>query len=243
QIISFRARATDKTGNIGNWSNETQTRIVSTQANHIVISEIKTSGEFADQEFIELYNPTDSDIDLGSYSIQYRGGEADQFIKKNITSNNSTIIPSKGYFLIAPKDFVYIYPNSTLVQHGRIIMDVALPDMEHSSFSLSSSGGTVFLVNNHTELTDNTITSSMIVDRLSYGTGQYLFPENTPALAPNSSQTLERRALETSTSETMANGEYITNGNGYDIDNNLNDFVVHNQPNPRGVISAVPSEL
>ncbi|MBU2010535.1 lamin tail domain-containing protein, partial [Patescibacteria group bacterium] len=214
QTVFFRARATDNAGNTGDWSNEIQTQIEEEQTEeekHLVISELKVAGTTVNQEFIELYNPTNNDIDLSDYSIQYRGSEAEQFEKKNIKADN-TIIPSKSYFLIAPKDFVYIYPNSTLVQHGGIIMDVVRPDMEHSIFSLSGNGGTVFLVNDHINLVNSVATSSAIVDQLSYGTGLYLFPENTPAPAPNSSQTLERKANAASTPETMANGEYKTNG-------------------------------
>ncbi|MFH1455055.1 MAG: hypothetical protein ABIF22_01925 [bacterium] len=146
---------------------------------------------------------------------------------------NSSLIPSKSYFLIAPVGYEYNSPVGQETGFGGLII---IPHMEHTNFSLSSTGGTVFLVNNKKLLTNNTATSSVVVDQLSYGTGKYLFPENTPALAPNSSQTLERKATKTSTADTLINNESLLKGNGYDSNNNANDFIIHDQPNPSGMI-------
>src|SRR3989338_1021266 len=107
-------------------------------ASHIVISEIQIAGDGADpanDEFIELYNPTNSVIDISDWSIQ-RETVGGVFLKKNFVSPAS--ISAHGFYLIAHADF-----NGS-----------AVPDLSHSSFILSSTGTTIFLVNNKTLLSE-----------------------------------------------------------------------------------------
>ena len=72
-------------------------------ADHVVISEIQTAGGTADDEFIELYNPTSSEVDISSWSIQYRGGAGTTYYRKNFESGNS--VPAYGFFLIAHSSY------------------------------------------------------------------------------------------------------------------------------------------
>lgn len=72
-------------------------------ASHVVISEVYGGGGNAGatykNDFIELYNPTNSDIDLSGWKIQYasKAGIFDE--KNNITLING-VIKANGYFLI-----------------------------------------------------------------------------------------------------------------------------------------------
>jgi len=224
--IYIRVRAADRAGNIGVWS-EAQTKIFlpippPVAVNHLVISEVQTAGATANDEFIELYNPTDSDIDLSNYSIQYRGGGAIGFNKKNLSGGWS--IKAKSYFLITHNQYA----------------GIVSADISHSSFTLSGEGGTIFLVSNQIVLTSTTTAGSTVVDRLAYGNGANLSPENSPAPAPVSGQSLERKAFATSTAETMAqNGGHYYSGNGYDSDNNSADFVLRATPEPQNSSSLV----
>jgi predicted extracellular nuclease len=110
--------------------------LVRSAVNHIVISEIQISGDGgANDEFIELYNPTNSAIDISGWSIQ-RETITGSFSKKNFVTPAN--IPAYGYYLIANTAF----NDATLT-----------PDLSHSSFTLSSTGATIFLVNDHTLLT------------------------------------------------------------------------------------------
>jgi len=220
QTIYFRALARDLAGNLGAWSEPVQTTISDNSADHIVVSEVQVGGATADDEFIELYNPTGLDINLSGYSIQYHGPNANSFEKKNFLSDS--IIKAKGYFLITSSEYT-----------GSISADFNV------GFHSAASGGTIFLANTHDELTDNTATSTTVIDRLAYGSGSYLFPEGTvyPA-APATSQSLERKANATSTADSMAIGAEKLSGNSYDSDNNSNDFVLRTSPAPQNSISS-----
>jgi len=219
QTYYFAIQAQDEAGNLSEISNCASSS-PSAQAENLVISELMVQGEGgANDEFIELYNPTNQVVDLSGWSIQYRGSQAETFQKKNFVSGNS--IPAHGYFLIA---------NSSYDGH-------MIADMSHNSFQLSAKGGTVFLVNNQTLLTS--ATSSSIIDKLAYGSGSYLFPEGTEfSSVPPLEQSLERKATATSTAQSLAvNGNHHWQGNSWDTDNNSQDFVLQTQPNPQNSLS------
>lgn len=67
---------------------------------HVVISEVQISGAAATDDFIELYNPTDSNVDLNGYRLVKRtaAGTTDSSIK---AWSSETMIPAHGYYLWA----------------------------------------------------------------------------------------------------------------------------------------------
>lgn len=178
-------------------------------ATHVVISEIQVAGGNKDDEFIELYNPTSTAVDISGWSIQYRGGAASGYDKKNFETGDS--IPAYGFFLIV---------NSTSYDGG------VTADLTYSAgtIALSGVGGTVFLVNNKALLTNPNDAS--IIDKVAYGTGT-LFPETAAASLPADNGSIERKP----------GAAQPDKGNGEDTDDNSADFDTRTTSEPQNTSS------
>lgn len=189
-----------------------QTIFVS-QSDHLLISEIQVSGESADDEFVEIYNPTESVVDLSNYSIQYVSGKADSL--DNVTKRNvgDESIAPHSFFLIAHQDSIY----------------AAGADLIQSSISLSgsSSGGIFLLVSTTTPITSLEDTS--IVDMISYGSSPLV---SWSTFVPNAHTSIERKAVTDSKCiDPIGEGQFL--GNSCDTDTEY-DFVQKETPTPQG---------
>lgn len=72
-------------------------------ASHVVISEVQLAGTGeANDEFIELYNPTDSAVSLEDWRLTRKSSTGTQ---STLVNSITGTIPSHGYFLIAHPDF------------------------------------------------------------------------------------------------------------------------------------------
>ncbi len=69
-------------------------------AGDVVISEIQIGGDSVYDEFIELYNPTDVEIDLEEWDLKRKTSSGSE---SNMLNNIEGIIPAYGYFLIVPR--------------------------------------------------------------------------------------------------------------------------------------------
>ena len=72
-------------------------------ANHLVISEILIDGIYesvgsTNDEFVEIYNPTDVPVDVSNWTIDYRSATSTTFTLK-YTFTAGTIIQAHKYFL------------------------------------------------------------------------------------------------------------------------------------------------
>ncbi|MCK5123326.1 MAG: lamin tail domain-containing protein [Candidatus Pacebacteria bacterium] len=74
--------------------------MANSNANHLVISEIQIGGETVYDEFIELYNPTNLDVNLEDWDVKKKTKSGSE---SNILNNIEGIIFARGYFLIAPR--------------------------------------------------------------------------------------------------------------------------------------------
>ena len=189
----------------------------SAATDHVVISEIQIRGN----EFVELYNPKDSpenvenwwwcyyqvydDWNAPSLSAQFPGGAT---------------IPAHGFYLID----VYGTPYSDW-------------NLGSGSEQLDNANGSVAIfppMDSINPDVDPTEVQASKIDAVAWGTlDSIIVMEGTKLSAPGLDNTQERKAQSTSTAASMRDaGSDLENGNGYDTDNNANDFVLENIPQP-----------
>ncbi|MGA7161493.1 MAG: phospholipase D-like domain-containing protein [Bacteroidota bacterium] len=197
-------------------------------ANHVVVSEVYggggNSGSTYTNDFVELYNPTSSAVDLGGWSVQY--GSATGTSSWLVTNLTGSIAPH-GYFLVG--------------EAAGTGGSVSLPTPDVSgTLSLSSTTGKIALVNSTTALNGANPTTASIIDKVGYGTANG-YEGTGPAPAPSNTASIERKSSSSSTSTSLGpGGADELAGNGYDSDNNANDFVTRATPQPQN--SSSPAE-
>lgn len=69
---------------------------------HVVINEIYPNANTGEKEWVELYNPTDEDIDISGYIIKDDG-------PNSVILEQGTIIPAKGFYVI---EFNNVFNNT-----------------------------------------------------------------------------------------------------------------------------------
>src|SRR5579871_6846972 len=173
-----------------------QQRTVDAAVNHIVISEIQTTGGtgHTDDEFVELYNPTSVAVSLANWKLTKKtsGGT-----ESPLVATLSGTITARGYFLIA----------------GPGYSGVVTPDTTYSVSTIAD--------NNTVLLYDNSMT---VVDKVGFGTATD--KETTALANVAASHSVERKANNLSSSTSMMTGVDEFVGNGEDTDNNAIDFVL-----------------
>lgn len=190
-------------------------------ANHVVISEFAPAGPGgANDEFIELYNPTDTDVDLSGWKLQYKGATSGAYNTPGYVFPVGTKIAAHRYYLLA------------YTGYGGPAADATYP----ASLAMGGSGGHIRLGN---ASVGTGKTDPNAVDTVGYGSSADS-PENSPASPiPASPGSFERKAVSTSDSSTMATGgSDASRGNGYDSDNNSTDFVPRTTRDPQNSSSA-----
>ncbi|MEH3114870.1 lamin tail domain-containing protein [Pedobacter terrae] len=191
-----------------------------TGANHLVISEVYggggNSGATYKNDFIELYNPTLSAVDLTGWSVQYASATGASW---QITALSGSIA-AKGFYLIQ--------------QAAGSGGTTSLPTPDKiGTINMSGTAGKVLLSNSTTAQTGILPTGSAVIDLVGFGATANGFEGTAPAPAPTNTSSIERKASATSDATTMGIGgteEFA--GNGYDSDNNTADFIVRT-PNPQ----------
>jgi large repetitive protein len=225
--VSFTAGEAEGLGQLAaSWNGVTLRSDVSVTLHpwpdHVVISEVAVAGPAgSNDEFVELYNPTDRDLDLSGWRVQYKSGTGASF--SGITLAAGTRIKAFSYFLIARTE--YVGPAA---------------DRVHSSFSLSGldAGG-------HVRIGPGAMTSAvddpLQVDKLGYGGANA--PEGTAiAGLPPANGSYERKAGPDSTDESMGpGGADELKGNSQDTNVNAEDFIIRTVRQPQN--SQSPAEL
>ncbi|MCP6726813.1 MAG: lamin tail domain-containing protein [Patescibacteria group bacterium] len=111
----------------------------------ILISEVQAEGETVKDEFVELYNPNDSDVDLDGWALKKKtsGGTESNLVSASAFSRT---IPANGYFLITPQ----------INEDGSVNFTGAeTPDLYYSGKTYSfAKDNTILLYNPNGELVD-----------------------------------------------------------------------------------------
>lgn len=189
-------------------------RAQSATATHLVISEVQIEGASPSADFVELYNPTSSDVNLSTFRLVKRTstGASDTNI---VDFNSSDIIESHSFLLWC---FTDISSN--------------LGCDKHSGDNISN--------NNSIALRDGVANTGTIIDAVTIGVALHTLGEGAPPSTPSAGQSIERKANDSSDSTSMGSGgpdEFA--GNGEDTNNNSVDFVLRNVPQPQNSSSAV----
>lgn len=104
----------------------------------VKINEIYSRGTVGNEDWVEIFNPSTSAMDISGYKIFDSGGESGSKPKKEFPSG--TVIPAGGYFVIVVDDTL------------------------ESGFGLSSSGEKIWLENASSSLIDSITFPAMGVD-------------------------------------------------------------------------------
>lgn len=198
--------------------NATQSTVVSVSPaepeptiNHVIISEIKTAGD----EFVELYNPTNADVDLTGWKLAFYSPINNWNEPTWITSIKGGTIKSDGYYLIGG------YGYSTKADSA-LPINVNAP----SAGKMTNIYGAIAVLSG--DITGLSVTDAKLkkVDSVTWGDAsvENSFTVKEGSISPviYAQQSLERK------SDTEHNETYI------DTDNNLADFAVTSLISPRG---------
>jgi parallel beta-helix repeat protein len=207
-------------------------------ANHVVISEIAAAGSDAYDEFVELYNPTTSSIDISGWQLQYASSTGSTWTAK-ATIGSSVFIQAHGFYLLANMggDADYTIGNGYDVPASGPMADT----WWDSTSGLGNSAGKVRMTQSD---------GDTLVDTLGWGSGT-TGCEGNPFLISWSTpypqwQSPERMALPDSVAGSgitgmEAGGGHEFLGNGYDSDDNSANFIQRTTRQPQNKANATES--
>ena len=181
-------------------------------ANHVVVSEVQIAKTgAATDEFVELYNPSDNDVDISTWKLTRKTSTGTESV---LVATLSGTIKAKGFYLLTP-------------QTG--YTGLASADQLYSEVNSISANNTVILYG------DNGL---LLVDKVGFGTA--VDREGTTETNPSDNTSRERIANSSSTITSMGiggNDEFM--GNGEDTDDNASDFILRSTPQPQNSLSAL----
>jgi len=174
-------------------------------ASHLVLAEIYggggDQGSYWTNDYIVLYNPGSTSVNLSSWSVQYAKFNGSTWDVTNLSGS----ISAGGYYSI---------------QEGggnRGIEPLPFVPDAIGNIDLDKNKGKVALLSVQTPLTvSNPIGNPIVIDFIGYGNGTNAYEGDGPAEQLGLSSSLRRK-------DNDGNNTYGTNGNGWDSDNNAGD--------------------
>ena len=191
----------------------------------VLISEIAVAGATASDEFVELYNPNTTEVDISGWKLQYKSATGTSGYNNTFVLPGDSKIAPHGFFLVTSP--TYVGSSGGDANWGTVIA------------GLAAGGGHIRI-----GLPDMTTATAdpLAIDTLGYGTANA--PEGT-AISVTGIKTngsIERKAYASSSVASMAaGGADESKGNGYDSENNSADFLLRETRNPQN--KASPAEL
>lgn len=183
------------------------------QATHLVISEVQIAGTSSDNDFIEIYNPTGSDISLDGLRLAKRTSGTTSASIVAFASDES--VPAHGY---------YLWCNTSI--------NVSLNCDRNTSATVAN--------NNSVAILNGPLATGTPVDAVTFGSPTDPFGEGASLTAPAASSSVERKANSSSDATSMGpGGADEFSGNGEDTDNNASDFVSRLASQPQNSESAI----
>lgn len=194
--------------------------VTTSPTNHIVISEVQIiEGGKANHDFVELYNPTSNAINLHGYRLVSRTPTSNSDNPIKSWSTNDQIIAAHGYYLWASSSDAN-YP-------AYILADTWTQE------NISDNGSVAIRY--------GALNTGQIIDAVCWGIGTTIGEGTSFNINPADGQSLERKAFWNSTAVTMTSGSDLLKGNGFDSENNANDFILRMSSQPQN--STSPTEL
>ncbi|MCK4668356.1 lamin tail domain-containing protein, partial [Candidatus Dependentiae bacterium] len=190
----------------------------------VVISEFSTRGaSSAYDEFVEIYNPKCSDIDISNWTLEYYSGSS-WGIKLTVPA--STTLPSGRFYLMASNNTYFTTCTADLYRSTYL----GLADGTAASprgLRIKDGSGTVI---------DTVVFGGTGCSANSEAEGNSTSPNHGTSANNNS---VERKAFSASTANSLASGGADeTAGNAEDTNNNCSDFVKQtNGRNPQSLLS------
>lgn len=199
-------------------------------ADHLLFSEICLNGYNGggnDDEYIEIYNPTDTAVDLSTagfriYRAPASGSGWDLVCDFNDSSHfvddklpGRVIVPAFGYYLIG---------NSNSGVELNILCDSLVKDER----LVLSENCTIALTRHGPPRSDRPA-----VDLLGMGTAVISEGENSAVNPPTGKCLIRKAASNADVQSMLPGGYYYSAGNGWDSDNNGSDWLVLQQPEPQ----------
>jgi predicted extracellular nuclease len=201
----------------------------------LVISELTAAGPGgADDEFVELYNPSGQAVSVAGWALQYRAAAGASWSATTLLPAGASI-PARGFYLVTSATTAGGYGASTTPDY---VAHTPAGAVKVLGFAAAGGNVRLGLPGAATTLAN---TDPLISDAVAYGTG--IYGEGTAATvgawgssAPYVGASIERKASATSTSATMSGSEAGA-GNGRDTNDNSADWVTRATREPQNTSS------
>ena len=185
-------------------------------AKHVVISEICiNAGDSNESEWVELYNPNDSPIDMTGWHWCYFSPSRNwNNSYRNKAFPEGATIPGHGFYLILVNGYVNETPDWNLGYSGYLLSDTA---------------GSIGIFPFDPDIKTAEAAKNGRIDAVGWGTSVEYVYETANASVPGSGESLQRKV-----------NDSINEGAGpaWDTNNNSADFFVQTAPNPQNTGSA-----